>query len=135
MNIRTKTFYQFIRNLIYSRGLIFTNSHGPSGCSWGTTGWGNQDTDFSCTKSALAEAKAKGTKLGGARPNNQARHKAVKALADQNALRVSKLIKDYRSAGKSYRYIAEQLNELGVATVRTGKWFASTVRNYDLRPL
>ena len=85
------------------------------------------------TKSALAEAKAKGIKLGGARPNNQARHKAVKELADQNALRVSKLIKDYRSAGKSYRYIAEQLNELGVATAKAGKWFASTVRNYDLR--
>ena len=52
---------------------------------------------------------------------------------DQNALRVSKLIKDYRGAGKSYRYIAEQLNELGVATAKAGKWFASTVRNYDLR--
>ena len=85
------------------------------------------------TKLGLKEAKERGVKLGGARPNNQARHKAVKELADQNALRVSKLIKDYRGAGKSYRYIAEQLNELGVATAKAGKWFASTVRNYDLR--
>ena len=85
------------------------------------------------TKSALAEAKARGIKLGGARPNNQARHKAVKELADQNALRVSKLIKDQRGAGKSYRYIAEQLNLLDVVTAKGGKWYASTVRNYDLR--
>ena len=48
------------------------------------------------TKSALAEAKARGVKLGGNRPNNQARHKAVKAMADQNALVVSQIIKDHR---------------------------------------
>ena len=85
------------------------------------------------TKAALREAKARGVKLGGARPNNQARHDAVKALADQNAQKVSKLIKDHRSSGKSYRYIAEQLNNLNVATAKGGRWFASTVRNYDLR--
>jgi hypothetical protein len=85
------------------------------------------------TKAGLERAKAKGIKLGGNRPNNQARHKAVKAMADQNALRVSKLIKDYRRAGKSYRYIAGQLNELSVATARAGKWHASTVRNYEKR--
>jgi len=85
------------------------------------------------TKAALKEAKARGVKLGGARPNNQARHDAVKALADQTALKVSKLIKDHRSSGRSYRYIAEHLNLLDVATAKGGKWFASTVRNYDLR--
>lgn len=85
------------------------------------------------TKAALREAKARGVKLGGARPNNQARHEAVKALADQTALKVSKLIKDHRSSGRSYRYIAEQLNNLDVATAKGGRWFASTVRNYDLR--
>ena len=85
------------------------------------------------TKAALKEAKALGVKLGGARPNSQARHDAVKALADQNAQKVSKLIKDHRSSGKSYRYIAEQLNNLNVATAKGGRWFASTVRNYNLR--
>ena len=85
------------------------------------------------TKAALQEAKVRGVKLGGARPNNQARHDAVKAQADQNALRVSKLIKDLRKGAKSYRYIAEQLNELSVATAQGGRWYASTVRNYDLR--
>ena len=85
------------------------------------------------TKNALAEAKARGVKLGGNRPNNQARHKAVKAMADQNALVVSQIIKDHRQAGKTYRYIAQQMNDLDVATAKGGKWFASTVRNYDLR--
>lgn len=85
------------------------------------------------TKAALQEAKVRGVKLGGARPNNQARHDAVKVQADQNALRVSKLIKDLRKGAKSYRYIAEQLNELSVATAQGGRWYASTVRNYDLR--
>ena len=36
-------------------------------------------------------------------------------------------------SGKSYRYIAEQLNNLNVATAKGGRWFASTVRNYDMR--
>lgn len=87
------------------------------------------------TKAALKEAKARGVKLGGSRPNNQARHDAVKELADEMALKVSKLIKSNRSDGKSYRYIAEQLNQLDVPTARGGMWFASTVRNYDLRQL
>jgi DNA invertase Pin-like site-specific DNA recombinase len=85
------------------------------------------------TKSALAEAKARGVKLGGNRPNNQARHKAVKAMADQNAMAVSQIIKDHREAGKTYRYIAQQMNNLNISTAKNGKWHASTVRNYDLR--
>jgi DNA invertase Pin-like site-specific DNA recombinase len=85
------------------------------------------------TKNALAEAKARGVKLGGNRPNNQARHRAVKAMADQNALVVSQIIKDHRQAGKTYRYIAQQMNDLNISTAKNGKWYASTVRNYDLR--
>lgn len=87
------------------------------------------------TKAALKEAKARGVKLGGSRPNNQARHDAVKEKANQMSLKVSKLIKSNRSDGKSYRYIAEQLNQMQVATAQGGSWYASTVRNYDLRQL
>ena len=81
------------------------------------------------TKAALAEAKARGVKLGGNRPNNQARHKAVRAMADQNALRVSKFIKDHCEAGKSYQYIAEQMNTLSIPTANSGKWYAATIIN------
>ena len=70
------------------------------------------------TKAALAEAKARGVKLGGNRPNNQARHKAVKAMADQNALVVSQIIEDHRKAGKTYRYIAQQMNDLNISTAK-----------------
>ena len=91
------------------------------------------------TKVGLEKAKARGVKLGGYRgydgniSNLEKATGRIKELADENALRVSKIIKDYHSAGKSYRYIAEQLNELGVATARSGKWYASTVSNYQKR--
>ena len=85
------------------------------------------------TKAALEAAKARGVKLGGARPEAEARHAAVKATADGNAARVSKAIKSHRSAGATYREIAEHLNQLKVTTARGGAWYATTVRNYDLR--
>lgn len=85
------------------------------------------------TKAALAQAKARGVKLGGARPEAEKRHEAVRAMADQNALRVSKFITNYRKAGKSYRCIAEHLNELSVPTARGTRWYGGTVQRYDLR--
>ena len=85
------------------------------------------------TKQALQAAKARGTKLGGTRPEAQNRHKAVKDLADANAQRVAELIKTNRDAGKTYQFIADQLNKLKVNTARGGKWYAATCRNYHLR--
>ena len=85
------------------------------------------------TKAALAQAKARGVKLGGARPEAETRHDAVRAIANQNALRVSKFIIDSRKAGKTYKYIADHLNELSVPTARGAKWYDTTVRRYDLR--
>ena len=94
-----------------------------------------QERDFISkrTKAALQVAKARGVKLGGARPEAEVRHAAVKAMADANAARVFSAIKSHRSAGATYREIAEHLNRLKVTTARGGSWFASTVRNYDLR--
>jgi hypothetical protein len=37
---------------------------------------------------------------------------------------------DQIDGGKTYRYIADQLNGLSVPTERGGTWFAGTVRNY-----
>jgi len=82
------------------------------------------------TSAALQAAKARGTKLGGARPNQQARHDAVKALAVSNANRVAPIIMDQKKAGKTYRDIADQLNVMLVPTARGGKWHNTTVRNY-----
>lgn len=96
-----------------------------------------QELDFISkrTKAALKAAKARGVKLGGARPEAEKRHLAVKKLADKNAKRVMPIIIDSRKHGKSYRTIATLLNDLEVKTAKGGKWFASTVRNYDLRVL
>lgn len=86
------------------------------------------------TKAALAEAKARGVKLGGARPEAATRHEAVKAKADANAQRVGQLIENFRKSGMTYKQIADQLNALDVVTAtRSGKWYDTTVRRYAKR--
>ena len=85
------------------------------------------------TREGLRKAKARGVKLGGARPNNQARHDAVKALADAKAKEIKPMIEQCRNDGLSYRKIADKLNEANVPTAQGGKWYASTVLNYNTR--
>lgn len=79
------------------------------------------------TKAALAEAKAKGKKLGGIRPGTEARNEAMKANADSYAQRMASLIEPMRTSGKTLREIADTLNATGVMTSRGGKWSASQV--------
>lgn len=85
------------------------------------------------TIEGLIKAKARGVKLGGARPNSQARHDAVKAKADAIANESKPMIEQYRNDGLSYHKIAVKLNEANVPTAQGGNWYASTVRNYDRR--
>jgi DNA invertase Pin-like site-specific DNA recombinase len=85
------------------------------------------------TKQALAAAKARGVKLGGARPEAAVRHQAVKDQADSFASRVIDQILDYRRSGKSYRFIADQFNALGVLTAQGGRWHHQTVQRYEQR--
>lgn len=86
------------------------------------------------TRAALAAAKARGVQLGGARPEAEARHKAVKDKADSNAKRVSQLIEKFRKSGMTYKQIADQLNALSVVTATgAGKWHDTTVRRYAKR--
>ena len=72
-------------------------------------------------------------KLGGARPEAAVRHEAVKAVADRAAAKVIDQIRDYRKSGKSYSFIADKFNALGVVTARGGKWHHQTVKRYEQR--
>lgn len=80
------------------------------------------------TKAALAEAKARGTKLGGLRDKTGERNKAVQEQAQRNAQRIAGIINPLRDQGQSLRAIAEALNSSGVPTARGGQWQASQVK-------
>jgi DNA invertase Pin-like site-specific DNA recombinase len=80
------------------------------------------------TKAALAEAKARGVKLGGARDKTLKRNAAVQARAQERAQKVAGIIQPLREAGKSLRQIADELNRAGVTTARGGAWQASQVK-------
>ncbi|MCB1471208.1 MAG: recombinase family protein [Rhizobiaceae bacterium] len=80
------------------------------------------------TKAALAEARARGTKLGGLRDETMKRNRVVKANATARAEKIRGLLVPMRDAGKPLREIAEHLNKAGVATARGGSWQASQVK-------
>jgi len=81
------------------------------------------------TKDALAQAKARGTKLGNPRP--------LEALEKANAAtkhlkpdpEVLRLIREGRVRKQSLRAIADELNRLNIRTPRGKLWYASSVRN------
>src|SRR6516225_1527034 len=81
------------------------------------------------TKEALAQAKAKGVRLGNPRLH-EVRAKgseSMKAAADRFAANVLPLIQPLRAEGKSLREIAKALDERGVPTARGGKWAATQI--------
>jgi DNA invertase Pin-like site-specific DNA recombinase len=79
------------------------------------------------TRAALAEAKRRGTKLGGIRDKTMKRNASVQANAKARAQKVAGIILPMREAGKPLREIARHLNQAGVDTARGGKWQASQV--------
>lgn len=79
------------------------------------------------TKAALAEAKARGTQLGGLRDKTMKRNAVMQANAEARAERLAGIIMPLREAGKPLREIAEHLNRAGVPTARGGQWQASQV--------
>jgi DNA invertase Pin-like site-specific DNA recombinase len=83
------------------------------------------------TKAALAQAKARGTKLGN--PNALAVLPAARAIAAAAyppiAPEIRDLIARWRSEGKTLRTIADNLNRLAIRTPRGKTWYASSVRN------
>lgn len=95
------------------------------------------------TKAALAEARARGVRLGNpngtralkGRGNAEAIH-AVRVGADQHAQRVLHRIRELQSAGTTTLVgLAAALNADRVLTARGGLWYATTVRNVLRRTL
>lgn len=84
------------------------------------------------TRSALAAAKARGTKLGN--PDittaRKAAHDAIRANADAFAANVLPVIREVQATGASLRQIAAALNARGIPTARGGRWAATQVRDY-----
>lgn len=80
------------------------------------------------TKAALAEAKARGAKLGGLRDATMKRNEAVKANAQARAEKVADIVQPLKDAGNSLQQIAEALNAAGVPTARGGQWHPSQVQ-------
>ncbi|QDC11528.1 recombinase family protein [Oceanicola sp. D3] len=80
------------------------------------------------TRAALAEAKAKGKKLGGLRDKTMKRNAVIQANAAARADKVAGIIEPLREAGKPLREIADHLNKARVATARGGQWQASQVK-------
>lgn len=80
------------------------------------------------TKAALAEAKAKGVKLGGMRDATGRRNVVLAERAKERADKVAGIILPLRRQGASLRAIAEALNVSGVPTARGGQWQASQVQ-------
>ena len=85
------------------------------------------------TNKALASAKARGVKLGGARPNQRARHDAVKKDADDHATTVEPVIKAMHDSENTWDQIAKHMNELSIPTARGGKWNGKIVLNAHQR--
>ena len=85
------------------------------------------------TKAALAQAKARGQKLGGLRDSTAARNAAMRTQADDHAQKVASTITSRRAAGATYAEIAGDLNAMAVPTARGGQWHPTTVRNAERR--
>ena len=84
------------------------------------------------TKAALVAAKARGTKLGGARigsppPDFAAGLRARQAKAAAYAREIGPIVATLRAEGASLRQIAAVLTEQGIKTPRDRRWTASGV--------
>lgn len=82
------------------------------------------------TRSALAEAKKRGVRLGKNGAVLARRHRQ-RALDD--ARRLKPIIQPMIDAGQSYCAVARRLNELGIPTCRGGRFHPETAKNIIMR--
>lgn len=81
------------------------------------------------TKAALAQAKARGVRLGVAGPRNLKRNLEQRtAAADAFAERLRPVLLGLMARGLSQRAILAELNKLGIAAPRGGAWHLPTLQ-------
>ena len=80
------------------------------------------------TKRALAEAKARGVKLGGYRDAHNAHATALKEDANAFARKMLPKLIDLKQKRMTHAEIAAHWNEYDVPTARGGKWSTTTVQ-------
>lgn len=89
------------------------------------------------TKAGLAAAKAKGVALGktmdAGRRATATANRSTKA--DDDAAKVIDTINSLRAGGSTLQRIADQLNNMGVATPRGKRWTPMAVRNAQAREI
>ena len=88
-----------------------------------------QERDFISirTKAALAEAKARGVKLGGLRDKTMKRNTVLKKNAQDRAEKLRNIVEPMVKNEMSLRGMAKALNEAGIVTSRGGEWSAPQV--------
>jgi DNA invertase Pin-like site-specific DNA recombinase len=123
----------FITALMEDRALTLRVAHTPTANNFELHLYGalaEQERDFISvrTKAALAEAKARGQKLGGLRDKTMKRNEVVKANANRRAENIAGIILPLRDAGRTLREIASELDKAGVTTARGGSWSATQVQ-------
>lgn len=79
------------------------------------------------TKAALAIAKIRGVKLGGARPHLKAHNQEQARQLKLEAMSIAPFVLPLREKGTSLRQTTAALNEFGLKTQKGSKWHLSRV--------
>jgi DNA invertase Pin-like site-specific DNA recombinase len=81
------------------------------------------------TKAALEAAKARGTKLGNPRWKDALQKaEAAKRMKARPLQVITEMLAAHRASGRSFRQVADAMNQLGIKTLSGARWHPSSVR-------
>lgn len=123
----------FVANLLEDKTVNFKVAQLPRASRFELHLWAalaEQEREFVSqrTKAALAAAKARGVKLGGARPHLPEHNRRRNERAQRHAEGVATLVLGLRDRGATLRETAEALNGAGLTAPRGGTWAPNQVK-------